>query len=712
MRLIDDLKTTQKLPLLVAISAAVAALAVGGLAFWTAREALVKAGEDELAAIVEIRTAQLSEYLGTIAGDVTETAQNPLTAAALRDFSAAWLSSGGRSTEVLQQLYITDNPHPTGQKHLLSDAGDGSIYSLAHARHHERFKTHLEARGYYDMFLFDASGNVVYTVFKEPDFATNIQTGEWRDTGLGDVFRAALTADGPAYVDFEPYPPSADAPASFISTAMRNEAGVVTGALAIQLPIDRINAIMNGSAGLGETGEIILVGRDGLMRSQSRFTDEPNILQTRVDDNAVRGAIEGGRDVTAVERAGVPAVAAFSPIDFLGTRWAVVGAMQAGEILAPVAAMRDRLLITVAGSVMLVTLIGVVASRRVTRPLGRLAAATARLGSGVLSDPLPETQRKDEIGDMARVLEELRLGRIEADERAAAEARATAERLARAHTLEESARAFDAAVSATLAGVADAARSMTESAGQMAQVANDTSRRADGMSSASITASDTIQSVAGAAEELAASIATLREDIERASTATRTAADDVASANATIEGLIGASAEIEAVVELIGTVAGQTKLLALNATIEAARAGEAGRGFAVVATEVKSLADETSHATDEINGKVRAAQQLMRAAVAAVATVGTTVRTASEAATAINVAVEQQSGATQDISRNTVLSASSIVELSSSAADVLAAAEAAGEAARRVLGAARLVGDGTEAVRDEVSRFLETLKAA
>jgi len=142
---------------------------------------------------------------------------------------------------------------------LLDSASAGTRYDFAHARYHPVFRDLLLARQYYDIFLFNNQGDLVYTVFKELDYATNFASGggEWAGTDLGNAFRSAINgAPGSMnFFDFKPYGPSYGAPAAFLSTPIVDGNGRNVGVVAFQMPIDKINAMMQDSTGLGETGE-------------------------------------------------------------------------------------------------------------------------------------------------------------------------------------------------------------------------------------------------------------------------------------------------------------------------------------------------------------------------------------------------------------------------------------------------------------------------
>ncbi len=206
----------------------------------------------------------------------------------------------------------------------------------------------MRARGYYDIFLFDADGNLVYTVFKESDFATNLVTGPWKDSDLGSAFRAARDNPRPgfqAFFDFKAYAPSNGAPAAFVSTPVLGADGHLLGVFAVQMPIGEMNTIMQDTAGLGETGETYLVGGDRLMRSNSRFSEEPTLLKRTVDTEAVRLALKGESDVALLpDYRGETVFSAYQPLTFAGVTWAMLAEIGEAELLAPVAAMRTFML--------------------------------------------------------------------------------------------------------------------------------------------------------------------------------------------------------------------------------------------------------------------------------------------------------------------------------------------------------------------------------
>lgn len=288
-----------------------------------------------LVTLHELRQSAVEDYLQTIRSEILLYTGGPGARATLRELVRGWRESHGGSGATLRRLYASDNPYPPGERHRLDAADDGSRYSRAHAAVHPRMVRFLEHHGYYDLFVVAADGSLVYTVAKEDDFGTNLVSGPWRDTGLGRAVRAALQAEVPgfiAFTDFESYEPSAGEPASFISSPVFDPDGTRLGALAFQVPTERLQAILQFTAGMGRTGETYLVGADYLMRSDSRFSDASTILSTRVETDAARRALSGETGAGAIDDyRDVSVLSAFGPMRFEGVTWALIAEIDEQE---------------------------------------------------------------------------------------------------------------------------------------------------------------------------------------------------------------------------------------------------------------------------------------------------------------------------------------------------------------------------------------------
>ena len=397
-----------KLPLLiVAVGLAVGA-SLGVAAYFAAASSLETEVDAKLAVALQGRKANLQYLFAGIEQDLRLVANSITTRWALHGFDVGWNELGDRRMERLQQLYIHDNPHLPGQRDGLDQGSDNSTYGDVHALYHPWFRRLLQERGYADAFLLKLQGDLIYSVAKEIDFATNVVSGPWSGTDLGRAFRAVRDNPGvgfQSFFDFSAYEPSHGAPASFIATAVLGADGAPIGVLVLRMPITRLNAILQAREGLGVTGETYLVGRDLLMRSNSRFASVSTVLWRKVDNAAVVEALAGYTGmIKGVDSNGDAIEIAYVPVEFNGVRWALLAQISAAEIMAPVVKLAWRIgLISLAVLIMLVVL-GWYLGHGIARPIHELASTVDRLASGQLEIEIPDSNRGDEIGRVARAM--------------------------------------------------------------------------------------------------------------------------------------------------------------------------------------------------------------------------------------------------------------------------------------------------------------------
>ncbi|MBR0695399.1 methyl-accepting chemotaxis protein [Bradyrhizobium lablabi] len=353
-----------------------------------------------------------------------------------------------------------------------------------------------------------------------------------------------------------------------------------------------------------------------------------------------------------------------------------------------------------------------IAFSQIARPLSRMTQEMAKLAEGNLDIAIVGDDRTDEVGGLAKSLLVFKENAITARRLEAEQREGQSRKEARQHVIEKHIAIFDSQVTEALNALTAASTEMHATAGSMSAIAEETSRQATCVASASNEASANVQTVAVATEELHASISEITRQVTQAAETAKAAVDETGRTNTKVEHLAGAAQRIGEVVSLIQNIASQTNLLALNATIEAARAGESGRGFAVVANEVKALATQTAKATEEISSQIAAIQQETGDAVTAIRTIGGTIGRMSEIAAAISAAVEQQSAATRDISKNIQEVSRGTSEVSANVGSVNEAATETGSAAMQVLTAADDLSHQSTKLRTDVNTFLEKIRAA
>lgn len=402
------MRISSRLPLIIVLCTLLSSIGVGGVVYWRAADALEQKVIDNLVSLRESRAASFQSYLQGIEEDLALISQSPVVKNAMQDFTKgfdALGTSGERSEKILQEYYNADDPagNTLGQ---INSSHNLYQYQYAHQRHHVWLNLLRELKGYHDVFLVNAAGDVVYSAAKEDEFATNLITGRWNKTQLARTIDGAIETPPNVksmFADFKRYGPSADAPAGFISEPVY-VGGKFVGVIALQMPIDRLNQIMHVTAGMGETGETYIVGKDTLMRSDSRFDKEPSILVTPVNTVAVDKALVGESGYAEMyDYRGVEVLAAYGPFDFKGTRWALMAEMDMAEVYQPITELGRFIIVVVLLTGISVTLIGVMAARSITIPLSRVRNAFEQFGRDKRKNTdIPGIKRSDELGDIAR----------------------------------------------------------------------------------------------------------------------------------------------------------------------------------------------------------------------------------------------------------------------------------------------------------------------
>ncbi|ANC92407.1 methyl-accepting chemotaxis protein [Azospirillum humicireducens] len=375
------------------------------------------------------------------------------------------------------------------------------------------------------------------------------------------------------------------------------------------------------------------------------------------------------------------------------------------------AARRDFALV-MGGLLLAMMAAGLVLARSITRPLQQLSRTTTELAAGRLDGVVEGGWMRNEIGAMARALEVFQTNAREVERLTADQQRQKAEAEAEKHrAIQELADLFEARVAEVVQQVGAGAHQVRSNAAGMLERADSANRQAATVAAASAQAGSSVQTAAAATEEMSASIAEIGAQVRRSFDMVRGAVRAVEETDGHVVGLSDAAHRIGEIVGLINSIAAQTNLLALNATIEAARAGEAGKGFAVVASEVKSLANQTAKATEDIGTQIAAMQQVTGAAVAAIRGVGETVVGIDEIVGSIAGAMEQQAAATGEITRNVQEAAAGTSDVSRTITAVSASASETGTAAGEVLRAAELLDGQAVTLSREVKHFIGRLRA-
>ncbi|MFW5490486.1 MAG: methyl-accepting chemotaxis protein [Desulfovibrio sp.] len=615
--------------------------------------------------------------------------------------SAAWFKNvagftGGK--EVYNTLTMLSNFFEDAKPGFPVDTSATTIDSIVKFAL-PRIAPAVEKLGFSDALLINDKGRVYLTVKQNSDWGADLLQGSLAQSNLSKALREALKGEI-AFADLEKYPPQNNNPAAFIVAPLRGFGDEVVGALAFQVPMDNVNALMNAHVGMGKSGCSFLVGPDGLLRSDmnSEQTSLP-LTKAYAEDlppntmPGVQAALEGksGTDIMTDSR-GKNVLAAYTPVQVDDDTWALISKIDQEEAFAPVDALRKTTIIAQVGALLVVLIITLFVLRsQVFRPLSSVDQYAERVAEGDYSATVdaklpPELARvRDSLTSMVENIKT----RMEEVDQAKEVAQQQAEAAQKAQQEAEAAQLQ--AVRAKSEGLTMAADTIEHGIAEIANAVNELSQAMSNTNNGASMQKDRTLEIATAMDEMTATVHEMAANSHDAAIGADSAAAKAKEGSEVVRDSIQAIDEVREMTDILTTdmnelstrvesigqimsvindIADQTNLLALNAAIEAARAGDAGRGFAVVADEVRKLAEKTMHATDEVEQAITAIQNGSRKSTEHVGTVGkavsratSMVATSGEALNAIvevaqdvstkitfiATSVEQQSAATQEI---------------------------------------------------------------
>ncbi len=729
---------SRKLPLSAIALTIVSIIGASTAGIMIGSEGLERAELRALGATADGRRNQIQTYLEKIKTDLIITSKRPDVVEALTSFDDAWQYIEGNVTRSLQARYIHNNPHPTGKKQLLVDA-EKDAYDAVHRAYHVSLREVQERNGYYDVFLINPKGDVVYTVFKELDYATNLNTGKWSKTDLANIFRDVIKGGSGSRVyfrDFRGYGPSYNAPASFIAKAIENE-GEVVGVLVYQMPLDNIKAILHNRTGLGETGETLLVNRSGLLLVDSIMTKKDDALKVRLESDRL-GAVSDKAIVTGelADYRNMTSVSAFAGVNFEGANWVITALIDKDEALAGITSMQTWIAVVGLVLVALALMVSIWFARTITRPIDEIVMRMKQLTSGDTNFDCSDIDSSDEIGQMAQSLavfkqasldkesleqEAKEKQKVVEEERRKAEqaaalafdsigdalgklaggdltARVTTELSDQYDELKKNFNTSAATLEAAFDAVAGGANNIYSGTNEIAQASDDLSRRTENQAA---TLEETAASVAEVTNNIAQSAAgadRARQFVAQSKQAAENGGEVVQRAVKAMEGIERSSDEIGDIIGVIDEIAFQTNLLALNAGVEAARAGDAGRGFAVVASEVRALAQRSAKAAREIKELISSSTKQVDHGVKLVRETGGSLQEILEGVSEINTLVTEIATSAQE-------QATSLQQVNTAVSQLDQVTQENAAMVEQATAATRTLATQTQQLQAQVSRF-------
>ena len=482
------MKIGSKLAITFFLIAFLSMVVIGFISYFRAKHALQKQSFDKLTAFRELKARQIEDYFQLINDQIITMAESPMVIEAMKEFETGYNSieneikysneefenikkrgdeyiskeflprlnkniypradlkdevAYNKTSVILTDLYYVSNPNKIGEKENLIRSNDKSSYSSIHAKYHQILRNFAEKFGFYDIFLIDTeTGNVVYSVYKEVDFATSLINGPFKNTNLALAFASVAKnnkKDFVQQVDFAPYHPSYNAHSSFIACPIY-DGDTKIGVLAFQMPIDKINDIMTNkqnwkNVGLGNTGETYIVGEDFTLRNQSRFLleDSTNYFKMLADINVDKNVIDkiknhkssiglqtvktlgtkealSGMAETKIfpDYRGVSVLSAYKPLKIGDMHWVLMSEIDEEEAFEQVTKLRHNILVGFLGLLVVVFAVSYFMSRAITKPLNELTKEALELADGNLDVEI-KLGTQDEIGILAQSFKKMQI---------------------------------------------------------------------------------------------------------------------------------------------------------------------------------------------------------------------------------------------------------------------------------------------------------------
>jgi methyl-accepting chemotaxis protein len=750
---------------------------------------------NQLKAIKETKARQIENYLSTIQNQITVIAQDINTVQAMKDFAGAYQALNEREftnedlreytssiesylsdefftrlplivqlstletatylpqddgAKLLQYNFISNNPNPVGQKDELVTVNETDEYFEFHTKYHPGFRNFLDAFGFYDIFLIEPeNGVIVYSVFKEADYATSLVDGPYSDTNIATVFtRGKELSESSSFVmeDYKNYPPSYYAPAAFISAPIY-EGSTLLGVLVFQFSSDEIDSIMTGQQqwekeGLGETGEAFLAGSDGLLRSNIRsYIEDPDqvieffknnnqtnistsleninssIMTLEVTNTEFLNALES-QLVRTENIIGVPVLSSFRKLQIDQFDWTIFAEISEEEAFASLVNLRFLTVIISLILILVLTVVAIILAQSISKPLKVTTAILLDIaeGDGDLTKRI-SLKRRDEIGQLSSYFDEF-ITKLQNIVNKTKDTIGNAAHIsADLSSSSEQTGASISEIGQTLSEITDEVLNLDsnilESTTAVEQIQSNISNLANEIDKQN----DIVANSSTATEEIVASIHSVSENVKIKKTMakqlvsnTNEGASKVERTTELITLVQHASDQILEAVKIIKGISNQTNLLAMNAAIEAAHAGEAGKGFSVVADEIRKLSESTQENTVVISDiiqdstdKINQAMDSATDSAAAFQLILKEVKDFSDTFDEISFTMEELSTGSNQILE-------SVENLSSISSIVGQGSEEMKHGSQEIVQSMVMVKDVSNKVRDSIQRINESLE--
>ena len=604
--------------------------AVTSIAIKKASDALESEVVAKFTAVQETKSNHVKDYFLQIQSALEVIQVDPFIQQSMRTFDDAFARAGNT---------VDDESWRT-----LVEFKEGSIKNM------------VQKYGFYDLLMISTSGNIIYSTAKGADLGMNISDAQLKNSSLGVAYAGVVTnPEEIIFADFASYGPSNNEQTSFMAAFVKDRSGKAQGYVALRIPADKLNDIVQQRSGMGATSESYLVGRSG---GKISLRSDRVVKSGSVGDKESGKYIEMALDGESgfVEKEGSSGESEFiqyEPVDIPGVEWAMITTGSSQEVFGSILSLRNTMIVIILCAMLVVTVVALMVTSFVIRPIKNTVVMLKDIaeGEGDLTKRLV-IENQDEMGEMATWFNVF---------------------MDRLQNMVKQIASDAGSLNTASTDLSSIAEQMTSGVGDMSartrQVTGASEEMSSNMASVAETsqqASTNVNTIASAVEEVTITVRQIAQNSESAKDITLSAVKKADEATKTIDELGRIASKINSVTEVITEISEQTNLLALNATIEAARAGDAGKGFAVVANEIKELARQTSDATREIKTQIEGVQVSANGTVKQIEEISSVINSVNDTVETIATAVDEQAATSQEIAESVAQASQGIEEVNNS----------------------------------------------
>jgi len=641
--------------------------AVTSIAIKKASSALENEVVAKFTAVQETKRNHVRDYFSQIHSSLEVIQVDPYIQGSMRTFDNAFVDAG--------------NSVDNDQWRTLVEFKEASIKNM------------VKKYGFYDLLMISASGNIVYSTAKGADLGMNISDAKLKDSSLGVAYAGVVkNPEKIIFADFAPYAPSNNEQTSFMVALVNDRMGEPQGYVALRIPVDKLNEIVQQRSGMGDSSESYLVGRSGgkISLRSDRVVKSGSVGDEKSGkflEMALNGQSGFGEKIGS---SGGNEFTQYEPVDISGVEWAMITTGSAQEVFGSIHSLRNTMGVIILCAMLVVIIVALTVTSFVLRPIKNTVVMLKDIaeGEGDLTKRLM-IKNQDEMGEMATwfniFMERLQnmVKQIASD----------------AGALNSASSDLSTIAVQMTAGVGD----MSARTSQVAGASEEMSSNMASVAATSDLASTNVNTIASAVEEVTITVRQIAQNSETAKGITLSAVEKADEASKAIDELGRIASKISSVTEVITEISEQTNLLALNATIEAARAGDAGKGFAVVANEIKELARQTSDATQEIKIQIEGVQVSTNGTVKQIEEISSVINSVNETVETIATAVDEQASTSQEIAESVAQASQGIKEVNNSVSHTSTVAysiteeiTAVDNLVQEIAGSSKLVNDKSE----------------